>query len=267
MLTKTLNFDNDVLEVIRAMAWHDDGKLGVLTCGQLNRELYLRVNEAFAALGGKWNRKKGGHVFLTDPRQRVTGLVENGMLTVTRDGFFETPVAVVERMVELMYPVGSILEPSAGLGAIADNLPVRKEQVVCVEKNKQRAEVLRQKGYAVQCRDFLKYDVSGKFDTIFMNPPFEEGQDVVHVRHAYNCLVYGGTMVSVVSEGPFFRNDYRARAFREWLEQVGGESHLLPPGSFRESGTRVHARLVVIRRLPEAMAVNEMNEGQMRMVL
>ena len=248
MLTKTLRFDEDVLGVIRAMDWRDEGRLGILTGGQLERKLYIEVNKALESLGGKWNRKQGGHVFVLDPRPRVEGLIENGTLTVERDGFFETPLAVVQCMLERVTPVGMLLEPQAGLGAIADHLP--RTNLLCIEKNEQRCEALRQKGYLVFCCDFLTYNGKerGMFNTIYMNPPFEEGQDILHVRHAHKCLVDGGAMVAIMSEGSFFRKDKRATAFRDWLEQVGGTSEKLPSDAFKESGTGVQARLVVIRK-------------------
>lgn len=250
MLTKTLRFDDDVLSAIRAMQWSADGCVGKLVA-QLDRKLYERVNKALSAMGGTWNRKAGGHVFPADPRPAVEGLLENGALTVERDGFFETPRAVVERMLELVNPTGNVLEPSAGLGAIADYLPVQKENVFCIEKNEQRAAALREKGYVVHCGDFLEYAPeysAGLFDTIFMNPPFEEMQDVGHVERAYRLLRDGGAMVAVMSESPFFSAYAKADRFRRWLAAVGGYSEQLPAGSFKESGTSVNARLVVIRK-------------------
>jgi len=107
---------------------------------------------------------------------------------------------------------------------------------------------LKEKGYDVHCGDFLEYNAPDGFDTIFMNPPFEEGQDIDHVGHAYHCLALGGCMVSVVSEGPFSRGDKKSVAFRNWLEKVGGTSHKLPPQSFKKSGTGVYTRLVVIHK-------------------
>lgn len=249
MLTKTLKFDGDVLTIIRSMNWHDGGCLGILACGQLDRKLYIRVNKALAAMGGKWNRSRGGHIFPVDPRPQVEDLIEDGLLTIEKDGFFETPLKVVKRMIELVQPTGNILEPSAGLGAIVDCLPVLQGRIFCVEKNAQRAEVLRGKGYTVHCCDFLKYEALGAFDTIFMNPPFEESQDIDHIRHAYQCLASGGSLVSVVSEGPFFRSDRKATAFRDWAKQAGAYTEQLPPGAFKESGTCVNARLIVVHKV------------------
>lgn len=245
MLTKTLKFDDDVLEIVKTMTWSADGKLGTLTCGQLDRNTYERTNKALAAMGGKWNRKLGGHAFHTDPRPNVEGLLQNGTLLVERDGFFETPLDVIDRMTALVWPDGRVLEPSAGLGAIAKELRVPKSDIQCIEKNTQRAEALQAKGYAVQCADFLTVSPS-EFDTILMNPPFEEGQDIDHVMHAFKFLAPGGSLVSVMSAGAFFRSDRKATYFRDWLASVHGTMHKLPDNSFKASGTVVNACLVVI---------------------
>jgi 16S rRNA G1207 methylase RsmC len=87
----------------------------------------------------------------------------------------------------------------------------------------------------------------GGFDSIFMNPPFENLQDVDHVRHAYALLAEGGELVAVMSESPFFRMDKKAVDFRAWLDEIGGYSEQLPAGSFQESGTGVQARLVHLK--------------------
>jgi hypothetical protein len=257
MLTKTIKFDDDVLEVFEAMEWRDNGLLGIITGGQLERDLYVRCNKAFDALGGKWNRKAGGIVFSIDPRSQIEGLIENGALTVERDGFFETPRAVVERMLELAPlvhdPHVQILEPSAGLGAIAKVLVMKysvQAGLVLVEKNPDRCGILRKSFPVVIEGDFLEFnnEYDFTFSRIYMNPPFELSQDIDHVKHAYELLAGGGAMVSVMSEGVFFRLDKKAVEFRAWLEDVGGWSEKLPEGAFKESGTGVNARLVVIEK-------------------
>ncbi|HPT88716.1 MAG TPA: hypothetical protein PL004_12815, partial [Bacillota bacterium] len=52
----------------------------------------------------------------------------------------------------------------------------------------------------------------------------------------------------------FFRNDKKAKEFREWLESVGGSSEKLPEGSFKSSErpTGVATRLVVIEKAGES---------------
>lgn len=258
MLTKTLDFDDDVLDILKGMRVEQNNGsfVGVLTCGQLDRKMYERVNKALDAMGGKWTKKVGGHVFATDPRVQLGGLVDTGALTVERDGFFETPRAVVERMIELV-PLADdagayYLEPSAGKGAIVRVLIERGvdcRNIDAIEKNIYRGLFLKENRLGCACIgvDFLDYQTNG-YTRIYMNPPFEEGQDIDHVRHAYDLLDYDGMMVSVMGEGAFFRSDRKAREFREWLDEVEGESEQLPDGAFKESGTGVKARLVVIRK-------------------
>jgi len=251
-LIKQIRFDNDVLGYLRSMVFSNDGLSGKLTCGQLDRKMYEKVNKALDAMGGKWNKKSGCHLFQTDPRPSVEGLLENGVLEVERDGFFETPRAVIERMLELV-PVSEddyILEPSAGLGAIADALREHgARQILVFEKNQERRNVLVGKKYfTAMTDDFLERRSEPEHDKIYMNPPFENQQDIDHVKHAYEFLKPGGRMVSVMSSGAFFREDKKATEFRNWLCGKGGYSEPLPEGSFKESGTGVNAVLVVISK-------------------
>lgn len=258
MLQKTLVFDIEVLGILRNSTWRDDGLSVVINGGQImsDRQLYLKVNKALEAMGGKWSRKDKAHVFATDPRAQVAGLLESGTLTVDRDGFFQTPRKVVERMIDLV-PIsttGMTLEPSAGLGAIAAVLiehGVPEKNIVMVEKNQVRAQVLSFKfeNARVKQGDFYYFFEAEKlFDRIYMNPPFEEGQDIAHVMRAYNLLAAGGRLISVMGEGAFFRKDSSAVLFRDWLNTVGGVSEKLPEKSFAESGTGVNTRLVYIQK-------------------
>ena len=248
-LEKTLTFDEEVLDVLRGIGWLEGGLLGKLPPGQLSRGLYLRVNKALEAMGGKWNRKRKGHVFPTDPRPRVDGLLDSGTLTVRRDGFFETPAEVVKQMLALACITHGdiVLEPSAGRGAIAAFLRALPCALEVCEINPERAQGLKVAGYNLVAHDFFDLAIRPVYDVIMMNPPFEEGQDIDHVRRAFDFLAPGGKLVSVMSAGVFFRRDRKASAFRLWLGDVG-RSERLPPGSFKESGTMVSAHLVVITK-------------------
>jgi hypothetical protein len=255
MLTKTLQFDDDVLQVLNAMTvTNDDGQFRGVLNGQLDRDLYTRTNRALEAIGGKWSRGAKAHIFTSDPREQLAGLLDTGTMTVERDGFFETPSSVIRRMLEIIpcsNDDGHILEPSAGNGAIVKallNQRILSSRIWCVERNPDRALKLR--GYVgdVFCCDFLIWNSPMEFDRIYMNPPFEEEQDIRHVKHAYSMLRYDGAIISVMGEHAFFGVDKKATMFRTWLDAVGGYSEELPHDSFKESGTGVNARLVVIRK-------------------
>lgn len=49
-----------------------------------------------------------------------------------------------------------------------------------------------------------------------MNPPFERGQDVDHILHAYPMLAPKGILTAIVSAGVFHRKDNKARGFRSF---------------------------------------------------
>lgn len=183
--------------------------------------------------------------------QRVTAQQQAqtlNLLSQNRPGFYPTPPAIVARMIAEAHiaPGHSVLEPSAGTGNIADAIRQAGCEPVCIELAHDLAEILREKGHNVVWRDFLEH--SGTYDRILMNPPFENAQDIVHVRHAYTCLATGGILVTIMSEGPFFRQDRKATDFRAWLNSVSGQSERLPERAFYQSGTGVQTRLVIIHK-------------------
>lgn len=164
-------------------------------------------------------------------------------------GYFPTPKAVVDKMLSAadIKDGDTVLEPSAGQGHIADLIGVGKVDVV--EINGRNREILELKGHKVVGDDALAIDK--KYDKIVMNPPFERGQDIDHVRHAFdNNLKDGGTLVAIMSEGSFYRSDKKATGFREWLDSVGGTSEKLQEGAFKSSDrpTGVSTRMVTITK-------------------
>jgi hypothetical protein len=171
-------------------------------------------------------------------------------------GFFPTPRPVIEQMLDLagIEQTHRILEPSCGKGDILDM--IRREHpdadLVGLEQNLTLQGVLTAKGYEeiVAYGDFLEHQ--GAYDRVVMNPPFEHGQDIDHVRHAYGLLASGGRLVSVVCEGPFFRSDQKSVAFREWLDELGADIKQLPEDAFRGIDafrqTGVRTRLVVLNK-------------------
>jgi phospholipid N-methyltransferase len=167
-------------------------------------------------------------------------------------GFFPTPSKVAAEIVEKanIEPGNKVLEPSAGSGnlaeAIKNNCP--DAELDTIEYNYALCELLEVKGFKVIANDFMTYSNGKRFDRIVMNPPFETGQDIEHVKHAYELLGENGRLVSIMSVGPFFRNDRKAVEFREWFDSVGGYQEELPAGSFKDSLTGVNSCYVVIDR-------------------
>lgn len=165
-------------------------------------------------------------------------------------GFFPTPQSLAARMADLadIRSGMTVLEPSAGTGRLADAVAQRGAKVEAVETASSLRDILTKKGHNIIGSDFNEVPIAQRYDRVVMNPPFEKGQDIAHVRRAYDMLKPGGKMVAIMGEGGFFRSDKQAVGFREWLSEVGGQAEKLPEGTFKESNTGVNTRLVTITK-------------------
>jgi len=165
-------------------------------------------------------------------------------------GFFPTPPELVEEMVSNLKITNgqTILEPSAGLGNIAESVRLAhpNNKLKTIEINGCLSEILELKGFDCSNDDFLT--VIGKYDRIIMNPPFENGQDIDHVRHAYNLLNENGRIVSIMGAGAFQNSTKKFKEFQTWIDEVGADYNKLPEKSFKDAfkSTNVNTYLVII---------------------
>lgn len=172
--------------------------------------------------------------------------------------FFETPVELAKELVEWAEIESdmTVIEPSFGKGRILNLFPDGVE-IYGIELNKENFEYTM-KATPVHYKhlveaDFLKPEeyqsyIPEKIDRIVMNPPFSNGQDVLHIFQAWELLDSGGILVSVVSESPFFRENKLSKEFRVWLNETNAEVRDLEAGAFRESGTNVKTRIIKVRK-------------------
>jgi predicted RNA methylase len=216
--------------------------------------MYLDVNKVLEAAGGKWNKKEKGHVFESDAEEVIDQIILTGEIgTAQEAGYFPTPLPVVSRLIELaeLKPGMFVLEPSAGTGNIAREV-AKITTVDCVEIEKKYIDKWAAEGIArvIERGDFLTMEplayLGAIYDRVIMNPPFAKQADIKHVIHALEFLKSGGRLVSVMSAGVTFRNDNRAKGFREYVLLHGGMIERLDPGAFKESGTMVNAVIVTI---------------------
>lgn len=188
-----------------------------------------------------------------------------GVQVVTAPNLFPTPPSLAERMAEIAFEHGwgvqvcaemndrcRILEPSAGTGNIVDAIRKAGEttastlyELVCIEINSRLVDAMKLrrnqeagKDFSVLCSDFLTCNGSlGKFDRILMNPPFDHGSDIAHIKHAMTFLAPGGRLVAICANGPRQQEELQPLS-SQWID--------LEPGTFKDQGTNVNTALIVI---------------------
>lgn len=261
-----MKIDQDVIEVLKRGEWGVYAKptptaLTFRITEQLDRKMYLRVNDVLSAAGGRWVRAAKAHLFSDDQAATLRAAVEALAITTSSEmGFFPTPASLAR---ELVYDWAEVeggehcLEPSAGTGAIARRLVQVGGHVTCVEVDKVMGKALVSEGIysCVVIDDFLApaspklvLGSTGDFDVVVMNPPFSKphGHDpIAHFERAWSLLRPHGRIVCVMPSGVKNNDSRRERDFREHVASIGGEIHDLPPQSFREVHTGVST--VVVR--------------------
>lgn len=169
-------------------------------------------------------------------------------------GFFPTPPELVEQLIELadLYASDRVLEPSAGKGDILDAIKEYDQyrELHALEVNSTLREILSLKNYTLVGDDFLEYNPEEKYNKIIMNPPFEGGQDIDHLIHAFSLLEPDGRVVAIINEGPFFRQFKKDKAFREFLQENNAFVSAPIKDAFKKSfnTTSVNVRIVAINK-------------------
>ena len=173
--------------------------------------------------------------------------------------YFPTPEPLGYKMMEWanMGEGDTVLEPSAGHGAIARYAP-KGNQMVAIEPSQSLFTKLQLKagglGRKFQNTIFENYDISNKHDVVVMNPPFGTAgaTAIAHLGKAFKHLEEGGRVVAIIPRGS------TDKKFDKWIE---GEKTAvlraeveLPDILFEQAGTRVVCRVVVVDKISnEAM--------------
>lgn len=247
-----MEIKKSILDIIASCEIHD--KLLLLPPVQLDRTDYVAVNKVLEALGGKWNRKEGGHVFDYDPSEKIEEIILTGEYTDAKKDyqFFPTPPDLAEYLCNLaeIDETTTVLEPSCGKGSITDAVWKRKPaRLLGIELNEDLKPHLSGKPYEILLgQDFLTY-TGETWDRIVMNPPFSKCQGRTHILKAYELLNSGGILVAVASSSILWRTDNRSEVFRDFLSGVHASIEELDEGTFKESGTMVRACIVKIRKV------------------
>lgn len=166
--------------------------------GEKDKAAVAEAEKVLMAIGAV---KDGRHwQFDYDPTEVLDLVVCSGCIPDQKSHqFYPTPQAVAEFAVSVaeIDDHHGVLEPSAGIGSLADYLP--KLQTTCVEISPLHCQVLEAKGFKVVEADFLKWAPGQPAaDRIVMNPPFSEGRWQAHLQAAADMLKPDGRLVAIL---------------------------------------------------------------------
>ena len=231
-----------------------DGNVIKLPNIQLDRKLYMEVAKALELIGGKWKGGKiFGFVFQTCPKDLLDEIANGEKRNLKKEfQFFATPEQLADKLVYLadLKQHDTILEPSAGQGSIIKAINKVCDVVVdCYELMELNALILNKSGlnFRLLSDDFFNH--KGKsYSKIIANPPFTKNQDIDHLKEMYGCLSRGGRLVCITSESWAFGSQKKQVDFRQWLDEVNAEVIDIEKETFKESGTNVGGKIIVINK-------------------
>ncbi|MEV5677027.1 methyltransferase [Streptomyces sp. NPDC052179] len=248
-----MRFPNNVLAVLADPRTEVKGDL-VRIPFEIDRPVYEQLNVALRGMGGQWDGSKAvrAHRFPHRIEEHMRQCIAAGEYPSRYEtGWFPTPHPLVMQVCDLagIYAGMTVLEPSAGAGALTQEIARRGGVIDAVEVDERRADILREQGDCrrVVAADFLTMDpldYEEGFHRIVMNPPFKEGLD--HIKHAISHMNDDGILVAVMSDGLRWWSDMASVEFRAMVDEVGGEIEPLPEDSFAASGTTVRTCLVYV---------------------
>lgn len=221
---------------------------------QLDRKLYLDVAKSLELIGGKWKGSKvAGFVFLDDPTNLLAEIANGEKRNLKKEfQFFATPDNLADELVYLadLKQHDTILEPSAGQGAIIKAINKVCDCIPdCYELMSLNVTILNKSELKFNLigTDFLKHE-NKLYTKIIANPPFTKNQDIDHLREMYECLSRDGRIVCIVSESWVKGTQKKQIEFKQWLEEVNAEILDIEKGTFKESGTTVGGKIIIINK-------------------
>lgn len=224
---------------------------------QLDRKVYLQVKKALELIGGKWKGGKvAGFVFANNPSDLLSQVAGGEKRNLKKEfQFFATPENLANKLVAMaqINANDSILEPSAGQGAIVKAINnVCHISPDCYELMDVNTAILNKSGlnFNLLGSDFFKHG-SKTYSKIIANPPFTKNQDIDHLKEMFEVLKPGGRLVCITSESWTYGSQKKQVAFRNWLDELDAYIIDIEKGAFKESGTMVGGKIVIVNKPEE----------------
>ncbi|WP_182057838.1 DUF4942 domain-containing protein [Pantoea sp. ME81] len=144
-----------------------------------------------------------------DPTTAIQDIQLSGALPDQKTHqFYPTPGVLASLLLDevAIQAEDKCLEPSAGMGGLADLMPMA--QTTCVEISPLHCRVLEAKGFNVIEGDFLQWaqETRERFDVVVMNPPYSEGRALAHLNAAAELVKPGGRLAAILPAGLLFKD-------------------------------------------------------------
>lgn len=169
--------------------------------GQIDKHIKSQVVGVIQSIGGVWC-DDGWWQFDYNPWNVLNEIIASGCIPDHKSHqFYPTPETIAKIAVELA-EIGDdhiCLEPSAGIGGLADLMP--KDRTICIEVSELHCSILKAKGFKVDQADFLSWKspiAPLTFDRVILNPPFDRGQWQAHLEEAASMVSDGGRLVAIL---------------------------------------------------------------------
>lgn len=173
--------------------------------------------------------------------------------------FYPTPKDLLDKIFQdaKWWNVKAVLEPSAGMGDIADYMKASADShhdsldIDCIEMDPEFRGVLKAKGYPVVHDDFLTFHTFKRYDLIAMNPPFSEGDK--HLLKALDLMRNGGDIICILN-AETIRNPYTniRKDLARKLQEYGASTEFMSQ-EFSNAVRETDVEIAVVRvHIPEA---------------
>ena len=156
------------------------------------------INEVIEAIGGV--KVNNYYQFDYDYQPILREIIVSGLIPDKKSHqFYPTPASLCIIAAEFagITDNDSVLEPSAGAGALLAHLPTHTK---AIEISPLRCEILKSKGFDVECADFIEWSntTAERFNKIVMNPPYDQGQWHSHVINSAKLINNDGRLVAIL---------------------------------------------------------------------